>query len=571
VRGSSGGRVHSSLSKTAEARSQRSEPPDTNSYNPHTLRADLANGRLPAARVLEIGLALSEALAHLHKNGLVHRDVKPSNVIFVNGRPKLADIGLVTDASDQCSIVGTEGYLPPEGPGTPQADIFALGKVLYEAATGMDRRKFAELPAELRSWPDTKQVIELNEVILKACDSDSRSRYATAEELRADLELLKTGGSVISRRAAQQRCAVAKGIAAAAALGLLVAAGTVSWHQTHRTRPLSGNAKALDYYDLACYQIRNRALETLLPAYANLTEALRLDPGFVDAHFKMFELYFGPLGNYLPPRTNYLENLRDVATKLRKVAPDSVQYHTANSWMEFLDSNFDRAIAEARLAIQKNPKFLRAHAYYAYYLLKFYGDADASLREYETALNLDPERNDTTIKALLYEPYLFKREFDMAIQKGREAVELERRNPFAHYNLAQVYLTVGQYANCLDELKAGDVACGAKPETIEPRYEKLHKALAVSPQELLKVRLVEVNANPNSDAYDKALLHARLGEWGAAVALLKQAFDKKPSRAMVGILGEPCWDSVRNEKWFQAGLEKMGFCPSRAGSDERHN
>jgi len=122
-------------------------------YAPRTLRADLANGRLPAARVLEIGLALAEALSHLHQNGLVHRDVKPSNVIFVKGRPKLADIGLVTDASDQCSIVGTEGYLPPEGPGTPQADIFAMGKVLYEASTGMDRRRFPDLPADMKDWP----------------------------------------------------------------------------------------------------------------------------------------------------------------------------------------------------------------------------------------------------------------------------------------------------------------------------------------------------------------------------------------------------------------------------------
>ena len=178
-------------------------------YTPHTLRADLEKGRLPAAKVLEIGLALSEALSHLHSNGLVHRDVKPSNVIFVNGRPKLADIGLVTDASDQCSIVGTEGYLPPEGPGTPQADIFALGKVLYEAATGMDRREFPKLPEDLRSWPDAAQVFELNEIILKACAQDSKDRYQTCDEMHADLALLEQGKSVRQKRT-RQRFSVGK-------------------------------------------------------------------------------------------------------------------------------------------------------------------------------------------------------------------------------------------------------------------------------------------------------------------------------------------------------------------------
>jgi WD40 repeat protein len=178
---------------------------DPRLYTPHTLRSDLEKGRLPAAKVLEIGLALSEALSHLHSNGLVHRDVKPSNVIFVNGRPKLADIGLVTDASDQCSIVGTEGYLPPEGPGTPQADIFALGKVLYEAATGLDRREFPKLPEDLRAWPDAAKMFELNEIILKACAPIVKERYQKATELNADLALLRANQSVLEKRILQRR------------------------------------------------------------------------------------------------------------------------------------------------------------------------------------------------------------------------------------------------------------------------------------------------------------------------------------------------------------------------------
>src|SRR6185503_5002462 len=98
---------------------------------------------------IETGMALCRALEHLHGEGLVHRDIKPSNIIFVNGAPKLADIGLVTETGHTQSFVGTEGFIPPEGPGTEQADLFSLGKVLYEIATGRDRQDFPALPTKL--------------------------------------------------------------------------------------------------------------------------------------------------------------------------------------------------------------------------------------------------------------------------------------------------------------------------------------------------------------------------------------------------------------------------------------
>ncbi len=108
---------------------------DIINYSPRTLRSDFeSRQRIPISDSIALGLSLTDALSALHAQGLTHRDIKPANIIFVDGIPKLADIGLVA-VSGQRSFVGTEGYVPPEGPGTPAADIFSLGKVLYEIST----------------------------------------------------------------------------------------------------------------------------------------------------------------------------------------------------------------------------------------------------------------------------------------------------------------------------------------------------------------------------------------------------------------------------------------------------
>jgi TolB-like protein len=169
-----------------------------------------------------VALALVTALEHLHGHGLVHRDIKPSNVIFAGGVPKLADIGLVTSIDATQSFVGTEGFFPPEGPGTPQADIYSLGKLLYETATGKDRREFPELPADL-TVEEQAALSELNAIFLKACQHDPQKRYATTAALHADLDRLRRGRSVKGHRAWQRRCATGRRLAwVAVTLGALV-------------------------------------------------------------------------------------------------------------------------------------------------------------------------------------------------------------------------------------------------------------------------------------------------------------------------------------------------------------
>src|SRR5436305_11541235 len=166
---------------------------DIGSYEPRTLRTDLARHKhLSADKSIALGLSLTEALEALHKRGLTHRDIKPSNIIFSESVPKLADIGLVA-VSGQHSFVGTEGYIPPEGPGTPRADIYSLGKLLYETCTGKDRLDFPEVDSQLSMRPDRERLLQLNDVLVKACANDPRKRYDSAAEMRRDLAALERG------------------------------------------------------------------------------------------------------------------------------------------------------------------------------------------------------------------------------------------------------------------------------------------------------------------------------------------------------------------------------------------
>ena len=200
---------------------------DPATYAPRTLRNELARRtKLPFMECLQLSLSLTAALGHLHKQGLVHRDIKPSNIIFVHGVPKVADIGLVADVGEAWSVVGTIGFIPPEGPGTAPGDLFSLGKVLYEICTGQDRQNYPALPKELEETSSMQEILELFEVIQKACQTDIRRRYQSADEMYADLLLLQAGKSVRHLRTVERRLAFLTRLGLAALLLALLSAGS---------------------------------------------------------------------------------------------------------------------------------------------------------------------------------------------------------------------------------------------------------------------------------------------------------------------------------------------------------
>src|SRR5947209_5983588 len=134
-----------------------------------TLRVQIARGPLPPARTLEILAGVASALDYAHEHGVVHRDVRPPNVLLGRGGAvKLADLGIATAAENtritrSGTVLGTVAYMAPErfdgAAGGAAADVYALAAVAYEALTGekaFDGRTAAEVArrAVLEPPPD---------------------------------------------------------------------------------------------------------------------------------------------------------------------------------------------------------------------------------------------------------------------------------------------------------------------------------------------------------------------------------------------------------------------------------
>jgi Tol biopolymer transport system component len=240
-----------------------------------TLADRLTHGSVPLPELLKFGTEIADALDRAHRQGLVHRDLKPGNIMLTSSGAKLLDFGLARvtglgpaggDLSSptmsrpitaEGTIVGTYQYMAPEtlegGEADARSDLFSFGAVLYEMATG--RRAFsgrsqASLIASImREQPrpvaelETSAPPALDRLILRCLEKNPDDRYQTARDVLLELRWVAEAGSragvaapVAARRKARER--LAWGLAAVTGVAALTLGAAKVLEPRHKPEPI---------------------------------------------------------------------------------------------------------------------------------------------------------------------------------------------------------------------------------------------------------------------------------------------------------------------------------------------
>ncbi|HSB11098.1 MAG TPA: tetratricopeptide repeat protein [Blastocatellia bacterium] len=391
----------------------------------NTLASAIRNNPLSPAEIVDIGVQTAAALAEAHSHGIIHRDIKPQNIIVTpRGQVKVLDFGLAKIVADQTAlttsptesrltdtgeVVGTVGYMSPEQlkdlPIDARSDLFSLGVTLYECATGSSAfsgsskiqisLQVIQFDPPRPSLRNPEIPFGLDKIILKAMAKDPYLRYQSAGELLADLlglqksiqegtasqtrQLTPEPGS--SRRTfagslqgkflkAPTRIKIGFLVVALVAAGVLAAIGI-------RRSPYQPAPEARGWYERGADAIRAGAY---YQASKSLERSVQIDNRFALAHARLADAYLEMdfvdrameellhAMSLVPDRSSLTSGdalyLDAIAATVRRDFPSAIE-HYGKIAQQAADNDRAAAYVDLGRAYEKNENISRAIEYYA--------------------------------------------------------------------------------------------------------------------------------------------------------------------------------------------------------------
>lgn len=528
-----------------------------------TLRARLQQqGPFQISTALRIVEQISEALDAAHNVGVIHRDLKSSNIILVTQpegttRAVVTDFGLAIDQftsteKDFGEIAGTPAYMAPEqltgGHVTPAADIYALGVVIHEMLTGTFPVRVAAPSGSLSTVSEVrkssvsdsfpKEASNWEETIIRCLDLDPTMRPQRARFVFESLQ---------SPRTVDRRWLIGSLFAA-------ITSGVIFFESRFR-HPTSALHRSSPTLKKAQEFAKRRTQEGLENAILEYREALKSEPNNVDAWVGLADAYSAMANFQFMDIKSGFQAARDAAQQALRLDPTSGRAHGVLAYCESNDlKEWRRAEPHFREAIRLSPNDPQVRLWYGAHLGKL-GRTTEGIEQLKVGLQEDPA--SLSLNQQLATEYFLSGQIANFERQARELVRLQPFEATSYLMLARSLEEEGHYTEALESCQKAEtyhysIAALCIRGSIEAGRgnKKIAQEIAVKVEEYWK-------KNP-FESLLLAALYCRLDKCSHAMDILLAGCDRDDSSVLLAPQ-HPHLKGLKADARYPSFLARIGF------------